>query len=92
LSFFIYFQEGCKAANVSSESFDDVIALVGFTGSGKSTASKFLLKDPSLKIKTNNQVWILQSYYLYALPLVKVTKLGQIRNLLFERVSSERGE
>jgi adenylate kinase family enzyme len=35
---------------------EKVVIFLGFTGSGKSTVAKFILKDPTLKIKEDMQV------------------------------------
>lgn len=44
-------KNGYNALNFDQESTKKVIAFLGFTGSGKSTAVKFILKDPSLEIE-----------------------------------------
>lgn len=35
---------------------EKVVVFLGFTGSGKSTATKFIVNDPSLKIEEDLQV------------------------------------
>jgi hypothetical protein len=44
------------ATNLDGSVMERVVVFLGFTGSGKSTATKFILKDPSLRIERDLQV------------------------------------
>jgi putative ribosome biogenesis GTPase RsgA len=44
------------ATKLDSKATEKVVIFLGFTGSGKSTATKFILKDQTLKIEEDFQV------------------------------------
>jgi adenylylsulfate kinase-like enzyme len=53
----LFLKDGYIAASkVDSSNMEKVVIFLGFTGSGKSTVAKFILKDPTLKIKEDMQV------------------------------------
>jgi hypothetical protein len=81
------------ATKLDGSAMEKVVVFLGFTGSGKSTATKFILKDPSLAIEKDLQVLhlemltpeIFQRPHLVNLYLSTITLFSLMFNYQFIR-------